>query len=86
MGCAEGDGVSMTSDSDPIKVTGKYGGTWLEFITSWIDGCEGPAQDSRYPLGGKHILGNSCWELFLNDWQNCKFPLSFICLWMDLDY
>lgn len=81
-GCAgiSDDKAKLKAGSDPIELKSTYGSTQLKFTMSWIENCEGDEQDARYPFGGAHNLGNTCWQLLLDDWQQCKFLRSFMSL------
>lgn len=73
-GCAgiSDDKAKLKEGSQPVQLQSTYGGTKLQFTMSWIDNCKGPEQDARFPFGEPHNLGNTCWQLLLDDWQKCK--------------
>ncbi|OGE54560.1 hypothetical protein PENARI_c006G07896 [Penicillium arizonense] len=73
-GCAgiSDDKAKLKAGSDPIELKSTYGSTQFKFTMSWIENCEGDEQDARYPFGGAHNLGNTCWQLLLDDWQKCN--------------
>ncbi|KAJ6026941.1 hypothetical protein N7499_005045 [Penicillium canescens] len=73
-GCAgiSDDKAKLKAGSDPIELKSTYGSTKFKFTMSWIENCEGDEQDARYPFGGAHNLGNTCWQLLLDDWQKCN--------------
>lgn len=64
-GCAgiSGDRAKLKAGSKPIELKSTYGDTRFKFTMSGIENCEGPERDARYPFGGEHILGNTCWKL-----------------------
>ncbi|OOQ87360.1 hypothetical protein PEBR_17159 [Penicillium brasilianum] len=73
-GCAgiSDDKAKLKEGSEPVKMQSTYGSTKLQFTMSWIENCKGSEQDARYPFGEPHNLGNTCWQLLLDDWQKCN--------------
>ncbi|OKP14964.1 hypothetical protein PENSUB_4309 [Penicillium subrubescens] len=73
-GCAgiSDDKAKLKEGSEAVKLQSTYGGTKMQFTMSWIKNCKGPEQDARYPFGEPHNLGNTCWQLLLDDWQKCN--------------
>ncbi|RDW76441.1 uncharacterized protein DSM5745_06433 [Aspergillus mulundensis] len=62
----------MRAGSDPIKLVHTYSGTQYRYTISWVENCKGDEIDVRYPRGGEHILGNSCWMLLTDNWEKCN--------------
>jgi hypothetical protein len=70
--------ATLKAGDPPKKMNSQYGRTHYQFIMSWIDHCQGPAQDIRYPFPGEpQILGNTCWQLLLDDWKKCELLNTF---------
>lgn len=65
-GCAgiSDDKAMLKEGSAPVQLQSTYGGTKLQFTMSWIDNCEGPEQDARFPSENRTTLatraGSSC--------------------------
>jgi hypothetical protein len=78
-GCAgiSDDKAKLKEGSEPVKLQSTYGSTKLQFTMSWIENCKGSEQDARYPFGEPHNLGNTCWQLLLDDWQKCESGFHF---------
>lgn len=83
-GCAgiSDDRAKLKAGLKPIELNSTYGDTRFKFTMSWIENCERPEQDTRYPFGGGHILGNTCWKLMTENWEKCMFLRSFhVSVW-----
>lgn len=64
--CADYSGA-VWSGADPVSWVMKFKGTYLRYTVSWIDDCEGNAQDIVNP-----VAGFVCDDILFNNWKNCK--------------
>jgi hypothetical protein len=55
-----------------IKNKSAYGSSKYQLIYSWIDGCERPEQDIRYPFGKDKKSEPNCQDLIYDDWKKCE--------------
>jgi hypothetical protein len=62
----------LKAGSKAIENKSTYGSSNYHLIFSWIDGCEGPEQDLRYPFGKDNKSEPTCKDLIYDNWKKCE--------------